>query len=108
MDPKYYVNLQDLPLYSAYYGYFHMNLRMLINKMTFYPDPYHDLAILQLNASLKFNDYVQPAILHRQKDLPKFSVENPFLCNISGWGKMSANDTKSMSLSDFCFLISCP
>ncbi|XP_053381160.1 uncharacterized protein LOC123552388 isoform X2 [Mercenaria mercenaria] len=45
--------------------------------------PIHDVALLKINSSVVFNDYVQPACLPGENDQLNYGMK----CEVSGWGK---------------------
>jgi len=51
---------------------------------------YHDIALIELNRTVKFSQTVQPACLYTKSDIPEFDLE------VTGWGKTS-NSRKFMS-----------
>jgi hypothetical protein len=51
---------------------------------------YHDIALIELDRTVKFSDNIQPACLHTKSDIPEFGLE------VTGWGRTS-NSSKFMS-----------
>jgi len=51
---------------------------------------YHDIALIELDRTVKFSENIQPACLYTKSDIPEFGLE------VTGWGKTS-NSRKFMS-----------
>ena len=51
---------------------------------------YHDIALIELDRTVKFSQTIQPACLYTKSDIPEFDLE------VTGWGKTS-NSRKFMS-----------
>jgi Trypsin. len=51
---------------------------------------YHDIALIELDRTVKFSDNIQPACLYTKSDIPESGLE------VTGWGATS-NSRKFMS-----------
>ena len=48
---------------------------------------YHDIALIELDRTVKFSQTVQPACLYTKSDIPNIGLE------VTGWGKTSDSST---------------
>jgi len=44
---------------------------------------YHDIALIELDGTVKFSEYIQPACLNTKSDIPEFGLQ------VTGWGAKS-------------------
>jgi secreted trypsin-like serine protease len=44
---------------------------------------YHDIALIELDRTVKFSENIQPACLNTKSEIPEFGLE------VTGWGKTS-------------------
>jgi len=51
---------------------------------------YNDIALIELDRTVEFSEYIQPACLNRKSDISEFGLE------VTGWGATS-NSRKFMS-----------
>jgi len=51
---------------------------------------YHDIALIELDRTVKFSENIQPACLYTKSDIPEFGLQ------VTGWGKTS-NSGKFLS-----------
>ncbi|PSN34643.1 Serine protease snake [Blattella germanica] len=83
------VNLEELDFLAQKYH---------VKKITLHPDyniasAYNDIAIIELDATVKFSDNVQPACLFTKEEVPNFGLK------VTGWGQTSnSRSSKSNTL----------
>jgi len=46
---------------------------------------YHDIALIELDRTVKFSENIQPACLYTKSDIPEFGLQ------VTGWGKRSSS-----------------
>jgi secreted trypsin-like serine protease len=54
---------------------------------------YNDIAVIELDRTVKFSDYIQPACLYTKSDIPNNGLE------VTGWGVTS--NTRKFMMSNF-------
>jgi hypothetical protein len=54
------------------------------------PRVYHDIALIELDRTVKFSEIIHPACLNTKSDIPEFGLE------VTGWG-LTSNSRKFVS-----------
>jgi secreted trypsin-like serine protease len=67
-----------------------------IKKVILHPEystatVYHDIALIELDRTVKFSENIQPACLYTKSDIPEFGLE------VTGWGA-TRNGRKFMDI----------
>lgn len=87
--PVRYVRLGELDyeVFSAFNPHQDFNISSIFKHPNYtYPATYNDIALLKLNKPATFDEFVQPACLHTDKQINSSNAE----LVIAGWGKTEA------------------